>query len=273
MTARIHPTALVDTAAELADDVEIGPYCLIGPQVRIGPGCRLVSHVQVAGDTTIGAGCVIHAFASLGGAPQSRSYRGEPTRLEVGSDCDIREGVTMSRGTVQGGGSTKVGDRAFFMAYSHIGHDCHVGDDVTAANGAVLGGHCTVGNNVFLGGLSAVHQHVRIGEGAMLGGASGLTLNLIPYSTALGTPADLIGLNLVGLKRRSTPRQSIDALRRAYKRLFSYEGTLAERVERVAQEYGSDPLVAAVIDFIRSDTRRALCQPSKEMRADVTGDG
>jgi len=193
--ARVHPLACVAPEATIADDVEIGPYCTVGPQVTLAAGCRLVGHVNITGNTRVGERTVIHNFASLGGPPQSLSYAGEATRLEIGADCTIREGVTMSIGTVAGGGVTRVGARGFFMAYAHVGHDCAVGDDVVMAHGAVLGGHCTVGNHVFVGGLTAVHQRVRIGTGAMLGGSSGLRADLIPFGTVLGVPADLIAVH------------------------------------------------------------------------------
>ena len=149
----IHPTACLDAHAELADDVEVGAYCVIGRDVRLGEGCRLIAHVHIAGVTTVGPRTVIYPFASLGTPPQSVRYRGGPTRLVIGADCQIREGVTMSTGTEDGGGVTEVGERGFFMANSHVGHDCRVGRDVILANGAVLGGHCEIGDFVFMGSL------------------------------------------------------------------------------------------------------------------------
>ena len=163
----IDPTARIEDGATIGDDVSIGPYCIVGKDVTLGTGCRLLSHVNVAGHTTIGAGTVIYPFASVGTPPQSLAYRGEPTRLVVGENCTIRESVTINTGTVGGGGQTQVGDRCYLMAYSHVGHDCRVGSDVIFANSATLGGHCEVGDFVWIGGLSAVHQFVRIGAQAM----------------------------------------------------------------------------------------------------------
>src|SRR5215467_7491104 len=248
---KIHPTALVDEAADVAADAEIGAYCIVGPGVTIDEGCRLLAHVHVAGHTAIGARTVIAPFASLGTPPQSVKYRGGPTRLVVGPDCDIREGVTMNIGTEDGGGITEVGARCFFMVGSHVGHDCHVGNDVTLANGAVLGGHVTTGDYVTLGGHAAVHQFVRIGEGAMISGVSGVAADVIPFAFAIGQRAVLDGLNVIGLKRRGFAREDIRRLRSAYRALFLANGLFRDRLAAVADTFGNDPLVGKVIAFIR----------------------
>src|SRR5947199_5689791 len=179
--AAIDPTARIEPGAAIGHDVEIGPYCVIGGNVVIGDSCRLMAHVHVTGHTTIGTRNVIYPFASLGTAPQSIKYRGGPTRLQVGSDCDIREGVTMNIGTEDDRGITEVGDRCFFMVGSHVGHDCQVGSDVTFANNVVLGGHVSVGNFAVFGGQAAVRQFVRVGEGAMVVGMSGVRADVIPF--------------------------------------------------------------------------------------------
>ncbi len=198
--AAIDPTARIAPGAVVGSEVEIGPYCVIGPDVAIGDNCRLVAHVHVAGHTTIGAGTIIQPFASLGTPPQSVNYRGGPTRLTIGTGCDIRESVTMNIGTEDDRGLTSVGDNCFFMAGSHVGHDCAVGSNVTFANNAVIGGHVVVEDHVFIGGNSAVHQFVRIGESAMIGGLSGLRVDVIPYGFALGQIAVLVGLNVIGIQ-------------------------------------------------------------------------
>jgi UDP-N-acetylglucosamine acyltransferase len=257
----IHPSAMVDPAAALAEDVEVGPYCIIGPNVTLGAGCRLIAHVHIAGHTTVGGGAVIHPFASLGGAPQSKAYRGESTRLEIGADCVIREGVTMNIGTVAGGGLTKVGDRGFYMANAHVGHDCRVGDDVVFANSATLGGHCTIGDHVFIGGLSAVHQHCRVGESAMISGLTGVRTDVIPFGLAIDAVGYLGGLNVVGMKRRELSRQSIATVRRAYRMLFLDDGVFADRVDAVADRYGGEPAVAKIVEFVRAVADRSLCMP------------
>jgi UDP-N-acetylglucosamine acyltransferase len=259
--SRIHPTAIVDRAAAIADDAEIGPYCVVGPDVSIGPGCCLRSHVSVGGHTAIGARTVIAPFASLGGPPQSVRYRGGSTRLIVGEDCDIREGVTLNTGTEDGGGVTEVGNKCMFLVGSHVGHDCRVGNNVTLANNAVLGGHVTVGDFSFLGGSAAIHQFVRIGESVMISGVSGVAADVIPFGFAIGQRAVLDGLNITGLKRRGFTRADIRPLRQAYQALFGGDGVFRERLARVAQEFGQDPLAARVIAFVEARQARPLMLP------------
>lgn len=259
--SRIHPTAVVDRGAVIADDAEIGPFCVIGPNVTIGPGCRLRSHVSVSGHTAIGARTAIAPFASLGGAPQSVKYRGGPTRLVIGEDCDIREGVTINTGTEDGGGLTEIGARCLFLVGSHVGHDCRVGGNVTLANNAVLGGHVTVGDFTFLGGSAAIHQFVRIGESVMISGVSGVAADVIPFAFAIGQRAVLDGLNVTGLKRRGFSRADIRPLRRAYQALFGGSGVFRDRLSMVAQEFGNDPLAAKVIEFIAARQARPLMLP------------
>ena len=186
----IYPTARIEPGAAIGHNASIGPYCVVGSHAVIGDGCRLVAHVHITGHTTIGPRTVLHPFASLGSPPQSVKYRGGPTRLLVGADCDIREGVTMNTGTEDGGGVTEVGDRCFLMVGSHIGHDCVVGNDVTFANNVVLGGHVTIGDFVVFGGQAAVRQFVRIGEGAMVVGLSGVRADVIPFGLGRSPYAD-----------------------------------------------------------------------------------
>jgi UDP-N-acetylglucosamine acyltransferase len=257
----IHASAVVDAGADIAPDVAIGPYCVIGPHVAIAPGCRLVAHVHVSGHTTIGARTVISPFASLGSPPQSVRYRGGPTRLIIGVDCQIRESVTMNVGTEDGLGLTEVGDRGFFMAYSHVGHDCQVGHDVTFANAATLGGHCTIGDHVFIGGLSAVHQFTRVGAYAMIAGLAGVRSDVIPFAVATGVFAHLRGLNVIGLKRGGFSRQTLHLIRRAYRKLFFGEGLFDARLNEVEADFGSDPAVAQMVAFVRSGSIRSLCKP------------
>lgn len=252
---QIDPTARVDKEAKIGRNVVIGPYCVVGPHVAVGDECRLVAHVQLGGHTTIGARTVIYPFASLGSPPQSVKYRGGATRLAVGSDCDIRENVTMNTGTEDGGGITEVGNGCFFMVGSHVGHDCKVGSNVTFANNVLLAGHCTVGDNVTFGGGAAVRQFVRIGEGAMIVGLSGVRADVIPWGTAWGPLADLVGLNVVGLRRRGYSKSDIHQLRDAYRELFHGAGTFRARVDKVEASHGQHPLVASVIVFIRSARR------------------
>jgi UDP-N-acetylglucosamine acyltransferase len=259
----IDPSARVEPGARIGQDVSIGPYCIIGADVAIADGCRLLAHVHLTGHTAIGARTVIYPFASLGTPPQSVKYRGGPTRLVVGTDCQIRESVTMSTGTEDGGGLTSVGDRCFLMAGSHVGHDCQVGSDVTFANNAVLAGHVSVGDRAFLGGQAAVHQFVRVGEGAMIAGMSGITRDVIPFGFAFGTKAALVGLNMVGLKRRGHGRADMHRLRRCYRALFLGAGEFRERLAAVAADYGADPLVGKIVDFLRAGGSRPPMMPAR----------
>lgn len=259
----IDPTARVEDGARVAPDAEIGPFCLIGRDVTIGNGCRLISHVNIAGRTTIGASCVIYPFASLGTAPQSLAYRGEPTALEIGDGCTIRESVTMNVGTVAGGGLTRVGSRGYFMAYSHVGHDCRVGNDVIFANSATLGGHCDVGDSVFLGGLSAIHQFGRVGANAMIGGVSGVRGDVIPFGMANGQHAFLDGLNIVGMRRRKFTRERLHKVRSFYQALFHGEGAFAERLVALQVERETDPAICEILDFLGSDAKRSLVLPKQ----------
>jgi UDP-N-acetylglucosamine acyltransferase len=251
----VDPTARVAGGAVLGTDVFVGPYCVVGPHVAIGDGARLVAHVHLTGHTSIGARTVIYPFASLGTPPQSTKYKGGPTRLVVGADCDIRENVTMNIGTEEDRGVTQVGNHCFFMVGSHVAHDCKVGDAVTFANNVVLGGHVSVGDNVVFGGQAAVRQFVRVGEGAMIVGLSGVRADVIPWGLAQGPLADLIGLNVVGLRRRDFSRPDIHALRQAYQAMFFGAGTFRERFEEVAKAMSDHPLVAKIVEFVRAGTR------------------
>jgi len=257
----IDPTARVAEGARIAASVEIGPYCLVGPRAELKNGVRLIAHVNVTGATTIGEETVVYPFSSLGTPPQSVHYRGGETRLVIGAACELREGVTMNTGTEEGGGITRVGDRCSFMVGSHVGHDCNVGNDVTFANNVVLGGHVSVGDHTFLGGHVAIHQFVRIGEGVMMAGMSAARDDIIPFGFALGQTGALVGLNVVGLRRRGATRADMHRLRRAYRLLFFTPGRLAERVEALAREFENDPLVGKIVGFVRAGGKRPLMRP------------
>jgi len=266
----IDPTARVADGARIADSVEIGPYCLVGPQVELARGVRLISHVNVTGATTIGEDTVVYPFSSLGTPPQSVHYRGGATKLVIGARCELRESVTMNTGTEDGGGITRVGDRCWFMVGCHVGHDCAVGNEVTFANNVVLGGHVSVGDHTFLGGHVAIHQFVRIGEGVMMAGMSAARDDIIPFGFALGQTGALVGLNIVGLRRRGASRAEMHRLRRAYRSLFFVEGRLPDRVEALAHEFANDPLVGKIIAFIRAGSKRPLMRPRTRGNADAT---
>ena len=259
----IHPTAIVDAGAELADGVRIGPWCVVGAGVVLHEDVQLVSHVVVQQDTTIGARTTIHPFSVIGGDPQHGGYKGEPVRLEIGPDNLIREHCTFNRGTPGDRKLTTIGSHGLFMTGAHVGHDAIVGDNVTMANHATLGGHTRVGAKVFLGGLCAVHQFGRVGQGAIVGGLAAVTRDVIPYGSAWGNHARLHGLNLIGLKRKGYGKSDIRRLLAGYRDLFEGQGTFADRLEAVAADYADLPEIAEIVAFIREDGKRPLCLPGE----------
>ena len=254
----IDPTARVAPNAVIGANVEIGPYCVIGPNVAIGDNCKLVAHVHIAGHTTVGPGTTIYPFTSLGTPPQSVHYKGEPTRLVVGANCQIRESVTINTGTVGGGGITTVGDNCFLMIGVHIGHDCQVGRNVIIANNTMLGGHVQVGDYVFLGGNCAAHQHVRIGESAMVAGFSAVADDVIPFGFVLQPIGRLAGVNAVGMQRRGVSKDGVRAVQQAYTMLFEGEGEFAPRLDATEAKLGNVPEVAKIIAFLRQTGHRPI---------------
>jgi UDP-N-acetylglucosamine acyltransferase len=268
MISSIHPSSVVEDGAILGDGVRIGPFCHVGPQVILGDGCELISHVSVAGRTTIGARTRIWPFASVGHEPQDLKFKGELSVLTIGEGCTIRESVTLNPGTEGGGLITSIGHRCVFLANSHVAHDCRVGNDVIFSNNVMLAGHCQVGDFTILGGGAGIHQFVRIGSHAFVGGLSGVENDVIPYGMALGNRAHLGGLNIIGLRRRNFSREDIHGLRRAYRLLFADEGTLKERVEDVAAEFDTHPVVHEILDFIRDAGNRSICTPREAETSD-----
>jgi UDP-N-acetylglucosamine acyltransferase len=258
---QIHPTAIVAPGAALADDVIVGPYCMIGENVVLAAGVSVCSHAVVDGRTMVGEGTRIFPFASIGLEPQDLKYRGEASELVIGRNNRIREYVTMNPGTTGGGMVTRVGDNCLFMVGAHVAHDCQIGNDVIMANNATLGGHVLVDDYAILGGLCAVHQYVRIGKHAMIGGMSGVERDVIPYGQVMGDRARLCGLNIIGMQRRGFSREDIQGLRNAYHILFSSDGTLSDRVNETAERFTGIGPVDDIIGFIRADSSRAICQP------------
>lgn len=255
----IHPTAVVEDGALLGEGVEIGPFCLVSAEARLGEGVRLHGHAQILGNTEIGADTVVHSLAVLGGEAQIRNASAPDARLIIGKECVIREGVSISAGSRRGGGITRLGDRAYLMAYSHIGHDCQIGNDVTLSNGVQLAGHVEVGNGVIMGGLAAAQQFSRIGDYGFISGLSGINADIIPYGMAIGLQARLGGLNLIGLKRRGVPRPNIHALRAAFRAIFLEEqGTILSRAERAAKSWSEIPEVQQVTAFILASKKRRI---------------
>jgi UDP-N-acetylglucosamine acyltransferase len=263
MGVTIHPMAVVEPGAELGNGVEIGPFCMVGSRVRLAEGVRLLSHVSIAGSTTIGERTIVYPFAALGHPPQDLKYKGEDTQLVIGADNMIREQVTMQLGTPQGRGITRVGDGGFFMTGAHVGHDCIVGNKVVFANNATLGGHVEISDWVNLGGLSAVHQLGRVGEYAFVGGGAPLTGDVIPFGM-VDNHGRLHGLNLRGLKRRGFSRETINALRGFYRQLFhGADGTFDERLSGLTRDFSGVPEVRRVIEFIHAGEKRPLCMPGR----------
>ena len=262
--SNIHSSSIVDPNAKLGSRVEIGPFCVIGPGVVLGDECKLHSHVVIEGHTELGASCEVFPFASLGHIPQDMKYKGEKSRLLIGSNNIIREYVTMNSGTEGGGLVTRIGSHGLFMTQAHVAHDCQIGDHVIFANGAQLAGHCVVGDYVILGAMAGVHQFVRIGEHAFIGGMSAVENDVIPYGMVVGTRASLKGLNVIGIKRRGFNRTQLKQLREAYDLLFTGEGTLTERTEKAAQTFADNECVNKIIDFIRAETSRSLSVPKLE---------
>lgn len=254
----IHPTAIIGRGAEIADDVEVGPYCVIGGSVKIGRGTCLMHHVSLDGKTEIGEGCTIHPFAAIGGPPQDVSYKGEDTACTIGNGNTIREYVTINRASTKGDWFTRVGNNCFIMAYSHIGHDCVVGNRVIMANGATLAGHVQIQDFVFISGPSAVHQFCRIGESAMISGLTGVPNDIPPFVTASGNRAKLFGLNVIGLERRGFTKEDIGSLKKAYRFLFRSSLSLEAALDRIENELKGEQ-VQKLVTFVRS-SQRGICR-------------
>ncbi|MDD5556610.1 MAG: acyl-ACP--UDP-N-acetylglucosamine O-acyltransferase [bacterium] len=251
----IHPTAIVDPRAELGDDVEVGPYSIIGPDVRIGRGTVVGPHVVITGITEIGERNRIFQFASIGEINQDLKYRGEPTRLRIGSGNTIREYVTIQVGTVTGRSETAIGDDSLFMVYCHIAHDCEIGDNCILANAATLGGHIRVEEGAIIGGLVGIHQFCRIGTLAIVGGCSKVVQDIPPYMMADGHPAAVRGVNLEGLRRRRFSADAVREIRAAHKVLFHSGMNVSQAIDRLRTEFPSSESVARIVGFIESSGR------------------
>jgi len=259
MEPLLHPTALIAPGAELADDVRVGAFSIIGEHVRIGAGSVVGSHCVIDGHTTIGCNNTFYRFCSIGGIPQDKKYGGEPTRLEMGDGNTVREYVTINTGTAQDTGVTRLGCDNWIMAYVHVAHDCQIGSHTVLANGVQLAGHIHVGDWVVLGGLSAVHQFVRIGAHAMIGGTSSIRQDVAPYLLGAGDPFRPVGINAEGLSRRGFDAAEVAALKDAYKLLFRRGLDMAQALERLRALQGEHADAAAalqaLIDFLETSTR------------------
>ncbi len=255
----IHKTAVIDPKAEIASNVEIGPYCVIGPKVKIDKNTIIKSHVNISGNVVIGKGNKIYPFVSIN-EPQDLKYKGENTNLIIGDNNKIREYVTINPGTEGGGGKTIIGNNCLFMISSHIAHDCQVGNNVIIANNVPLGGHAIIEDNVIIGGNSAVQQFTRIGKMAMIGGMTGVLHDVIPYGLSIGNRNSLQGLNLIGLRRAKFDNKEILGLTEAYKEIFATKN-INENISKLNDSIKDNLLVKNVIDFITKDKKRSICTP------------
>lgn len=253
--SRLHPTAIIHPEARLHDSVEVGPYAVIGPKVKIGAGTTIGPHAVIEGDTTIGERNRIFQFASVGAAPQDLKYAGESTKLTIGDDNLIREFTTLHIGTAGGGGITKIGHKNLFMAYSHVAHDCVVGNGCVLANSAALAGHVEVGDFVILGGLAAVHQFTRIGKHAFIAGGAMVGMDVPPYCTAQGDRAELVGLNTVGLTRHGYTDEQVGRIKDAYKILFRSKLGLNEALSKLRAEHGGHVEIEHLLEFLTNSKR------------------
>ncbi len=252
---RIHPTAIVDPAAKVADDVEVGPLSCVGPGVELGPGVVVGSQVSILGCTRVGPRTRIHPFAAIGGDPQDKSFAGERTRLEIGADNVIREHVTIHVGTPQGGGCTRIGDDNLIMNSAHVAHDCQVGSHAIIASFVGLAGHVVVEDHAVLGAYTGVHQFARVGESVMTAANSMLSQDAAPFAMVAGDRARLVGLNIVGLRRRELSAAAVPSLKRAFHLLFASKLRLDVAVARIRDELPDAPEVERLLRFLESSTR------------------
>lgn len=255
----VHPTAIIDPKAKVPASCKVGPYCVIGANVELGEGCHLVSHVAIEGPTKIGEDNGFFPFCAIGMAPQDITHRGEPTRLEIGDHNEIRECVTINRGTAKGGGLTKIGSRILIMAYAHIGHDCVIGDDAMLVNGATLGGHVTVEEYAVVGALCPVHQFVRIGAHSYIGGGTTITQDVLPFSmTSAARDTHAFLMNKVGLQRRGFAKERIAKIHHAYKILLASKLNTSQALEKLKSESERGEDVDMLIRFIESSERGVI---------------
>jgi UDP-N-acetylglucosamine acyltransferase len=250
----IHPTAVVDPEAEIGPDVIIGPYCVIGPAVTIGAGCWLQNQVTICGPVKIGRKNRFHSFCSIGQQTQDLKYAGEPTYLEIGDDNCFRECVTVNRATSIGS-VTRVGNGGNFLAYSHIAHDCIVEDEVIFSNNGTLAGHVVVQAPAIIGGLTAIHQFCRIGKHAITGGCSKIVQDLPPFMIADGNPAEVRGVNVIGLERRGVPAETIRVLKESYRILYRAKLNTKQAVEELERSFGNVAEARLLIEFIEKSER------------------
>ena len=260
--SNIHKTSIIEDGAKIGKNCYIGPFCTIGKNVKLEENVKLVSHISINGNTVIGNNTKIWPFASIGNDPQDLKYGGESTFLEIGSRNKIRECVSINPGTSGGGGITKIGNDCLFMLGSHVGHDCKVGNNVVMTNNSALAGHVIVEDKVIIGGLSGIHQHCRIGEGAMIGALSMVANDVIPFTTVMGERANLVGLNIIGLRRRGGDNEEIKNLKEVYKELFQPNVVLREKAIEISEQKIESELVNILLSFISSTSKRSFTKPN-----------
>ncbi len=256
----IHETAIVDSKAKILDNVEIGPYCFIGPEVEIGTNSVLHSHVNIVGNTKIGKNNQIYPFSSIGTPPQDLKYKGEKNLLIIGNNNKFREYVNINPGTEQGGGVTTVGDNNLFMVYCHVAHDCLISNNIVLANNVQVGGHVSIQNNAIVGGSCAIHQFSRIGESAMVGGMTGVLSDVIPFGLSMGNRNNLMGLNLIGLRRSKVSNENIKKIQLAYEIIFKTPN-FRENIEGLNSDLKNNEFVKKILNFINSDKKRPISLP------------
>ena len=256
----IHPTAIVDNKSKISENVYIGPYCIIGPEVEIGSNSKLHSHISIKGSTKIGKNNEIFPFVSIGSSPQDLKYRGEKNSISIGDNNKLREYVNINPGTSQGGTITKIGNNNLLMVYCHIAHDCNLGDNIVLANNVQVGGHVTIENNAIVGGSCAIHQFSRIGQLAMVGGMTGVLSDVIPFGLSIGNRNNLVGLNLIGLRRAKISNENIKILQKFYEIIFSNEN-FRSNIENLNTQMKDNKYVKIITDFINSDKKRPISLP------------
>ena len=256
----IHPTAIVDGNSKISENVEIGPYCIVGPNVEIGSNTKLHSHISIKGNTKIGKKNEIFPFVSIGSPPQDLKYKGEKNSILIGDNNKLREYVNINPGTSQGGTITKLGNNNLLMVYCHIAHDCNLGNNIVLANNVQVGGHVSIEDNAIVGGSCAIHQFSRIGKLAMIGGMTGVLSDVIPFGLSLGNRNNLIGLNLIGLRRAKTSNEDIKILQNFYDKVF-YNQNFRSNIEILDDHMKENKYVKNIIDFINSDKKRPISLP------------
>ncbi len=256
----IHKTSIVDSKAKISDNVEIGPYSNIGPEVEIGTNSVIHSHVNIVGNTKIGENNQIYPFSSIGTPPQDLKYKGEKNSLLIGNNNKFREYVNINPGTEQGGGITRIGDNNLLMVYCHVAHDCKISNNIVLANNVQVGGHVTIQNNAIVGGSCAIHQFSRIGESVMIGGMTGVLSDVIPFGLSMGNRNNLMGLNLIGLRRSKVSNENIKKIQLAYEIIFQTPN-FRENIEQLSNDLKNNEFVKKIINFINSDKKRPISLP------------